>query len=75
MEGAGLTVETAIRGEECHEFHDIAAVVYYLRVVGHAVPGLSLDACASRLRAAHETPRMWPVPVRQRRFLLIAAKP
>jgi len=71
---AGLAVETAVRGEQRYEFHDIAAVVYYLRVVSWAIPGFSLDACAASLRAAHDTPQMWPVPVRQRRFLLIATK-
>lgn len=71
---AGLDVETAVCGEQFQEFHDIAAVVYYLRVVSWAIPDFSLDACAARLRAAHSTPQMWPVPVRQRRFLLIATK-
>lgn len=75
MQDAGLAVETAVRGEERLEFHDIAAVVYYLRVVSWAIPHYSLDACAATLRAAHGTPQMWPFPVRQRRFLLAAAKP
>jgi len=74
VEGAGLAVETAVRGEQRYEFHDVAAVVYYLRVVSWAIPAFSLDACAASLRAAHGTPQMWPVPVRQRRFLLIATK-
>lgn len=74
VQEAGLAVETAVCGEQCHEFHDIAAVVYYLRIVSWAIPNFTLDACAARLRAAHDTPQMWPVPVRQRRFLLIATK-
>jgi hypothetical protein len=68
-------VPAAVPGEERQEFHDVAAVVYYLRVVSWAIPRYSLDACTARLRAAHATPGMWPVPVRQRRFLLIATKP
>jgi hypothetical protein len=36
---------------------------------------VSQAACAASLRAAHGTPQMWPVAVRQRRFLLIATKP
>jgi SAM-dependent methyltransferase len=72
---AGLTVLEAARGEQRHEFHDVAAVVYYLRVVSWAIPQYRLDAYASRLRSAHETSAMWPVLVRQRRFLLIAGKP
>jgi len=75
VEQAGLAVQAAVRGEERQEFHDVAAVVYYLRVVSWAIPGYSLDACAVRLCTAHATPGMWPVPVRQRRFLLIATKP
>lgn len=74
VESAGLTIRTAVCGEQCHEFHDIAAVLYYLRIVGWAIPDFSLDACAARLRAAHDTPQMWPVPFRQRCFLLIATK-
>jgi SAM-dependent methyltransferase len=75
VEDAGLAVDTAVCGEQRLEFHDIGAVVYYLRVVSWAIPHYSLDTCAARLRAAHEAPHMWPVPVRQRRFLLIATKP
>jgi len=72
---AGLTVETALSGEERHEFRDVSAVVYYLRSVSWAIPQFSMDACAPQLRAAHEAPDNWPLPVRLRRFLLIAAKP
>lgn len=75
VDEAGLAVETAVAGEQRFEFHDVAAAVYYLRVVGWAIPDYSLDTCAARLRAAHDTPQMWPVPIRQRRFLLIATKP
>jgi hypothetical protein len=75
VERAGLTVQAAIRGEEVERFHDVAAVLYYLRAVPWAVPDLDPDACMERLRAAHHRPGIWPVPIRQRRFLLIAAKP
>lgn len=75
MQDAGLTVETAVSGEQCHEFRDVSAVVYYLRGVSWAIPQFSIDACAPQLRAAHEAPDRWPVPVRSRRFLLVAAKP
>ena len=71
----GLVVETAVHGEERHMFHDVGAVVYYLRIVSWAIPEFSLDACAAQLRAAHETPELWPVPVRERRFMMVAAKP
>jgi SAM-dependent methyltransferase len=75
VQDAGLAVETAACAEQRIEFHDIAAVVYYLRVVSWAIPRYSLDTCTPALRAAHDTPGMWPFPVRQRRFLLVASKP
>jgi SAM-dependent methyltransferase len=72
---AGLAVQTAVRGEESQEFHDIGAVVYYLRAVSWAIPEFSLDTHLDQLRAAHEAPATWPVRLRPRRFLLIATKP
>jgi SAM-dependent methyltransferase len=75
MQDAGLTVETAVSGEKCHEFRDVSAVVYYLRGVSWAIPHFSIDACAPQLRAAHEAPGRWPMLVRSRRFLLVAVKP
>jgi SAM-dependent methyltransferase len=72
---AGLIVLGAVRGAERHEFHDVGALVYYLRVVGWAIPEYNLGACEAALRAAHETPALWPVSFRQRHFLLAAAKP
>ena len=75
MLDAGLSVETALSGEECHKFLDVSAVVYYLRQVGWAIPQFNVDAFAPQLRAAHEALDIWPLPVRSRRFLLVAAKP
>jgi SAM-dependent methyltransferase len=75
VQDAGLVVQAAVHGEERHLFHDVGAVVYYLRIVSWAIPEFSLDACAGQLRVAHETPELWPVPVRERRFMMIAAKP
>lgn len=72
---AGLTVRAAVRGAERHDFSDVGALVYYLRVVGWAIPEYSLGACAAALRAAHETPELWPVSFRQRHFLLVATRP
>jgi len=72
---AGLTVLVATAGEQRQRYHDVAAIIYYLRVVSWAVPGYTLDRCANRLRELHQTPGAWPVTVRQRRFLVIAAKP
>ncbi len=75
VQDAGLKVHAALRGEECHDLHDVGAVVYYLRVVSWAIPEFTLDGCLEQLRAAHDRPEIWPVRLRQRRFLLVAAKP
>jgi SAM-dependent methyltransferase len=71
---AGLTVLVATAGEQRQRFHDVAAIIYYLRVVPWAVPEYSFEACAGRLRELHETAGAWPATVRQRRFLVVAAK-
>lgn len=72
---AGLTVQGAVRGTEQHEFRDVGALVYYLHIVGWAIPEYSLDSCRAALRAAHEAPELWPASFRQRHFLLVAVKP
>jgi SAM-dependent methyltransferase len=75
VEQAGLIIEKTSAGEERQHFHDVGAVVYYLRVVSWAVPEFSLGAFRDQLHAAWRTPTLWPFTVRLRRFLLIAAKP
>jgi SAM-dependent methyltransferase len=72
---AGLTVQGAVRGAARHELRDVGALVYYLHVVGWAIPEYSFDACRAALQAAHETPELWPASFRQRHFLLVATKP
>jgi hypothetical protein len=71
---AGLTVSIATAGEQRQRFHDVAAIIYYLRVVPWAVPEYRFEGCAGRLRELHETAGAWPATVRQRRFLVVAAK-
>jgi hypothetical protein len=72
---AGLKIQLAVRDEEERtQFHDVAAVIYYLRIVAWAIPQFSLDAFMARLRAAHERAGAWPVTLRERRFLLVASK-
>jgi SAM-dependent methyltransferase len=68
--GAALRTLTARTGTQLTQFHDIAAVIYYLRVVGWAIPEYSRE----RLRAAWADQDRWPADVRARRFLLIAEK-
>jgi SAM-dependent methyltransferase len=67
---AGLRVLTTRAGVELTRFHDIAAVIYYLRAVPWAVP----DHDREHLRAAWADRGRWPAEVRARRFLLIARK-
>ncbi|MET8942010.1 class I SAM-dependent methyltransferase [Streptomyces sp. NPDC004542] len=53
-EAAGLEV-VGLRAERLRvEFHDIAAVVHFLRKVIWMVPGFTVEAYASRLRDLHE---------------------
>jgi SAM-dependent methyltransferase len=53
-EAAGLEV-AGLRAERLRmEFHDIAAVVHFLRKVVWMVPGFTVEAHEPRLRALHE---------------------
>lgn len=73
--GSGLIVSQTARGEERIEFHDIAGIVYYLRVVSWAIPGYSLPEYRERLRALFDDASAWPFAASQRQFLLVAVKP
>jgi hypothetical protein len=75
LQEAGLAVQIAQAAEERQYFHDVAGVIYYLRVIPWAVPEYSFEGYAGRLRELHETAEAWPATVRQRRFLVAAAKP
>ena len=72
---AGLTVHRAVAGEQLDRLADVAAIIYYLRLVSWAVPGFTVERFAGRLRELHDTPSAWPVTVHQRRFLVVATKP
>lgn len=74
LQAAGLTVARAITGDEVYRYHDVAGIIYYLRVVSWAVPEYRLDRFAGRLRELHETPSAWPASVRQRYFFIVATK-
>jgi SAM-dependent methyltransferase len=74
LQEAGLIVETARAGEERYLFHDVAAIIYYLRAVSWAVPEFTLERFAARLRELHETPAAWPVANCQHRFLVVARR-
>ena len=75
LSDAGLTVHRAVAGEQLDRFADVAAIIYYLRLVSWAVPEFTVERFAGRLRELHDTPGAWPVTVRQRRFLVVATKP
>jgi|ERR1022692_874499 SAM-dependent methyltransferase len=71
---AGLTVQAVRSGAEVQHLNDIAAVIYYLRVISWAIPGYSLDRFRPQLRTAFDTASLWPLPLRHRRFLVVATK-
>jgi hypothetical protein len=71
---AGLEVVTAVAGEERHHLSDVAAVIYYLRVVSWAIPEYSLARYRERLRSAWAAADRWPVTIRPRRFLLVSRR-
>jgi SAM-dependent methyltransferase len=71
---AGLEVVTAVAGEERHHLTDVAAVIYYLRVVSWAIPEYSLARYRERLRSAWAAADRWPVTIRPRRFLLVSRR-
>lgn len=73
--GAGLAISETAKAEERTEFHDIAGLVYYLRVVSWSIPGYSLEKHRERLRALFADPGAWPVTKTERRFMLVAVKP
>lgn len=75
-EAAGLEV-VDLRSERLHTaFHDIGAVVYFLRKVVWMVPGFTVDAHRERLRDMHEhIEREGSFTATTTRFLIEARKP
>ncbi|MFD1325561.1 class I SAM-dependent methyltransferase [Micromonospora sonneratiae] len=75
-EAAGLTV-VDLRMESLRtEFHDIGAVVYFLRKVIWMVPGFTVDRYRPRLRALHDRIQAdGPFVAYATRFLVEARKP
>ncbi|GGX85157.1 methyltransferase type 11 [Streptomyces minutiscleroticus] len=74
-EAAGLEV-VDVRQEACRmEFHDIAAVVHFLRKVIWIVPGFAVDAYRDRLRALHGfMERHGPFVAYSQRYLIEARR-
>jgi hypothetical protein len=75
LQAAGLAVEVAMAGAELQRFNDVAAIIYFLRLVSWAVPEFTVHRFASQLRELHETTGAWPVTIHQHRFLVVATKP
>lgn len=75
-EAAGLDV-VDLRAERLRiEFHDIGAVVHFLRKVIWMVPGFTVDRYLPRLRALHERiEAQGPFVAHSTRFLIEARKP
>ncbi|MGW2774871.1 class I SAM-dependent methyltransferase [Streptomyces olivaceoviridis] len=75
-EAAGLEV-TGVRAERLRmEFHDIAAVVHFLRKVVWMVPDFTVEAYEPRLRALHERiEREGPFVAHSARHLFDVRKP
>ncbi|MFF5789183.1 class I SAM-dependent methyltransferase [Streptomyces sp. NPDC012693] len=75
-EAAGLQV-VDLRSESLRtEFHDIGAVVYFLRKVIWMVPGFTVDGYRDRLRDLHEQiVEEGPFVAHTTRFLIEARKP
>jgi SAM-dependent methyltransferase len=75
-ESAGLRV-VDLREERLRTvFHDVGAVVYFLRLVVWIVPDFTVEAYLGRLRALHEQiQRDGPFVAHATRFLIEAVKP
>ncbi|HKR69629.1 MAG TPA: methyltransferase domain-containing protein [Streptosporangiaceae bacterium] len=74
LNAAGLTIAHTAAGQETRHFEHVGAVIYYLKVVGWAIPDYSLEAFLPALRAAWEEPARWPLPLSGRRFIVVARK-
>jgi SAM-dependent methyltransferase len=75
-EAAGLTVVDVRDATLRMEFHDVGAVVHFLRKVLWIVPGFTVDAYRDRLAAMHELiTRDGPFVAHSTRFLFEAVRP
>jgi SAM-dependent methyltransferase len=75
-EAAGLEVVDLQEFRGRMEFHDIAAVVHFLRKVIWIVPGFTVDTYRDRLRSLHERiEATGPFVATSARFLIEATKP
>ncbi|UBU16017.1 class I SAM-dependent methyltransferase [Nonomuraea gerenzanensis] len=74
--GLGLRITWSAQGSFTTTFHDIGALVLFLRAVSWQVPGFEVSAYEERLRALHEDMiRGRPLKATARRFALLAVAP
>jgi SAM-dependent methyltransferase len=71
----GLLIVTTAAGQAHRYFDHVGAVIYYLKIVSWAIADYRLDEFLPRLREAWRTTGAWPWLMRERRFLVVAAKP
>ncbi|MFI7644116.1 class I SAM-dependent methyltransferase [Nonomuraea sp. NPDC049400] len=70
---AGLTVTWSQEAQVRTTFHDVGALVLFLRIVSWQVPDFDVDRYARRLRALHEEmKRGKPLTAQAHRFVLVA---
>lgn len=75
LAGAGLVAEWSAEAWPRTTFHDVGALVLFLRYVPWQVPDFDVDRYARRLRALHEEmARGRPLTARAHRFALSASK-
>jgi hypothetical protein len=70
----GLTAVHTAAGQATRYFEHIGAVIYYLKIRDSAIPEYRLEAFLPALRAAWQRPGAWPLPVIDRRFMVVARK-
>lgn len=74
-EAAGLEVVDLRTARLRTEFHDVGAVIYFLRKVIWMVPGFTVAAYLPQLRALHERLADGPFVAHTTRFLIEARRP
>jgi hypothetical protein len=75
-EDAGLIIEQLQVESPLTVFHDIGAVVYFLRLVVWTVPDFTVERYRAQLRSLHELiERTGSFETRATRFLIEARKP
>jgi SAM-dependent methyltransferase len=76
LEAVGLTIETVETWQGALTFHDVGAIVYYLKAVPWLVPGFSVETHTDTLmRLERQLQREGPLVYAARKYLIEARKP